>query len=72
MVSIIFDGITNEPVDSIVRAVVATGQSVFTSAFYARILINIVDKGIAVLVAFPIYRYLYTKQQLSNQISTNL
>jgi len=71
IVSIVFDGITNEPVDSIVRAVVATGQSVFTSAFYGRILINIVDKGIAVLVAFPIYRYLYAKRQAPNQFSTN-
>ena len=62
IVSVVFDGITNEPVDSIVRAVVATGQSVFTSAFYGRILINIVDKGIAVLVAFPLYRYFHAKQ----------
>lgn len=67
IVSIVFDGITNEPVDSIVRAVVATGQSIFTSAFLGRILINIVDKGIAVLIAFPIYRALYSKQAaLSN------
>lgn len=69
IVVFVFDGITNEPVDSIVRAVVATGQSIFTSAFYGRILINIVDKGIAVLIAFPIYRYLYTKQNPELSIS---
>jgi len=72
IVSIVFDGITNEPVDSIVRAVIVTGQSVFTSAFFGRILINIVDKGIAVLTAFPIYRYFYSKQQASDQLDTNL
>lgn len=59
IVSAVFGGITNEPVDSIVRAVVATGQSIFTSAFLGRILTNIVDKGIAVLIVFPVYRALY-------------
>jgi len=32
-----------------------TGQSVFSSAFIARIFINLVDKGIAVLFAYLIY-----------------
>ncbi len=57
----VFDGITDQPFDSIVRAVVTTGQSLFTSAFLARILMNIVDKGIAVLIAFFTNRVLTKK-----------
>ena len=64
IVSVVFNGITNEPIDSIVRAVIATGRSVFTSVFLGRILINFVDKGIAVLLVFPIYRYFYKKDIL--------
>jgi energy-coupling factor transport system substrate-specific component len=67
IVSVVFGGITDEPVDSIVRAVVATGQSIFTSAFFGRILINIVDKGIAVLIVFPIYRYFYNRENRLHQ-----
>ncbi len=59
----VFEGITDQPFDSIVRAVVATGQSIFSAAFYGRLLINIVDKGIAVLVAFPIYRSISSRKK---------
>jgi energy-coupling factor transport system substrate-specific component len=72
IVSVVFGGITNEPVDSIVRAVVATGQSIFTSAFFGRILINIVDKGIAVLIVFPIYRYFFYKKDRLQNTADNL
>lgn len=63
IVLIFFGGITHEYVDSIVRSVIATGQSLTSSAFLGRILINIGDKGIAVLVVFPIYRYFYNKNK---------
>ena len=55
IVTIVFGGITNEEVDYIVKVILMTGQSVFSSAFIARIFINLVDKGIAVLAAYFIY-----------------
>lgn len=61
LAAIVYGGVTYKHVDSIVRAVVVTGQSVFTSAIFGRILINLVDKGIAVMMVFPIYRYFYRK-----------
>lgn len=62
IVTIVFGGITNEPVDNIVRAFYITGQSIFSSAFLARILVNIVDKGIAVAITLPLYRYLLRRK----------
>lgn len=58
IVMLVFNGITNDPLDDIVRAIVISGQSVFSAAFLARIFINIVDKGIAVLILFPLYTVL--------------
>ncbi len=55
IVTIVFGGITNEEVDYIVKVILMTGQSVFSSAFIARIFINLVDKGIAILAAYLIY-----------------
>ncbi len=55
IVTIVFGGITHEEVDYIVKVILMTGQSVFSSAFIARIFINLVDKGIAVLAAYLIY-----------------
>lgn len=55
IVTLVFGGITHEDVDSIVTVILMTGQSMFSSAFIARIFINLVDKGIAVLVAYWIF-----------------
>jgi len=55
IVTIVFGGITHEEVDYIVKVIIMTGQSVFSSAFIARIFINLVDKGISVLAAYLIY-----------------
>ena len=55
LVTVLFGGTTNEPVDSIVRSLLITGQSIFSSAFLGRIFINVVDKGIAVLVMLTLY-----------------
>jgi len=56
IVTLVFGGITDQPVDMIVRSLLVTGQGVFSSAFLGRVFINVVDKGIAVLVMLPIYR----------------
>ena len=63
ILSLVFDSISYQPFDAIVHAVIATGQSVFTAAFLGRILINFVDKGIPVLIAFLMYRYFHFRQQ---------
>ncbi len=56
IVTLVFGGITGENVDQIVRAITVTGRSIFSAAFLARILINVVDKGISVLAVYPFYR----------------
>ncbi len=58
IVYILFGGVTDERIDSVIRAVIVAGQNFFTAAFLGRILINIADKGIAVLLLFPLYKKL--------------
>ena len=57
VVTLVFGGMTHEPVDLIVRSIILTGQSIFTSAFLARVLINTVDKGIAVVIVYLMLNY---------------
>ena len=47
-----FSGLTVHPVDYIVTAFLSLGQSLLSSAFWARIPINLIDKGIAVFITF--------------------
>ena len=54
----LFGGITGSPVDFIVAGLAATGQSIFSSAFIARIVANLIDKSLAVGVGFLLNRYL--------------
>ena len=53
--TIVFGGITHSEMNYIVKVLIMTGQSTFSSAFIARIFVNLVDKGIAVLMAYWIY-----------------
>lgn len=55
IVTILWGGITHSEMDYITKVLIMTGQSVFSSAFVARIFVNLVDKGIAVLIAYLIY-----------------
>ncbi len=57
-----FSGITIHPVDYITTAFLSVGHSFFTSAFWARIPINMIDKGIAVFITFGIFYYLRVKR----------
>ena len=66
IVTIVFGGITNEEVDYIVKVILMTGQSIFSSAFIARVFINLVDKGIAVLVTYFIYIQVRKKGTIPN------
>lgn len=51
----VFGGFTLERFDFIVHALIQSGQSIFSSAFLTRLVINIVDKGIAVLVLMALF-----------------
>ncbi|WP_394701382.1 hypothetical protein [Marispirochaeta aestuarii] len=53
----LFGGITGSPVDFIVVGLAAAGRSIFSSAFLARIVSNLIDKSIAVVVAYVLYQY---------------
>ena len=55
IVTVVFGGISNEDVDYIVKVVLMTGKSIFSSAFIARIIVNLVDKGIAIITAYIFY-----------------
>lgn len=61
VVFVVFGGMTGTLPDLLVSAFVVTGQSLFTSAFLVRILINLVDKGFPVLLIFISYRYLWPR-----------
>ncbi|AHC16090.1 hypothetical protein L21SP2_2738 [Salinispira pacifica] len=50
-----FGGFTLKRFDFIVHALIQSGQSIFSSAFVTRVVINIVDKGIAVLVLMALF-----------------
>lgn len=54
IVFFVFGGFTNVPMDSIVRTLMVTGESLFNSALLGRIFINAVDKSIAVLAMLAI------------------
>ncbi|MCF7949329.1 MAG: hypothetical protein K9M94_12145 [Spirochaetia bacterium] len=58
-----YSGITIHPVDYITTAFLSVGHSFFTSAFWARIPINMIDKGIAVFITFGLFYYLRTKRR---------
>ncbi len=62
----VFGGATGIDIDYIMTGLMMAGQSVLTAAFWARIPANLIDKAIAVLVAFIIYR-LVRKNTLEGQ-----
>ena len=72
VVTIVFGGMTGNFPDILVSAFVITGQNLITSAFMVRILINLVDKGIPVLLIYVTYRYLWPRIRRSDQASGSL
>ena len=55
----VFGGLTTgNTIDSIVLGFMATGRSIASSAFLGRIVSNLIDKAIAVGIAFLLYQYL--------------
>jgi energy-coupling factor transport system substrate-specific component len=47
-----FTGLTDHPVDYLVSSFMAIGRNIISASFWARLPINVIDKGIAVLIAF--------------------
>lgn len=65
IVSIFFGGVTNLSMDNIVRGVMITGHSMFSSTFIVRLIVNVVDKGPAVMLSFGIYKWIQKKAELA-------
>ena len=55
VVTIVYGGISSTTMEYLVRVLIMSGRSVLSAAFLSRLLINLVDKGIAVLIAFIVY-----------------
>ncbi|MBU9710519.1 ECF transporter S component [Bacillus tamaricis] len=58
IVVFLYGGVSGAGVDLVVAGFLAAGQDIFSSAFLARLPINLVDKGIAVIIAFLILKKL--------------
>ncbi|RHW32823.1 ECF transporter S component [Neobacillus notoginsengisoli] len=54
IVVILYGGVSGAGVDLLVAGVLAAGKNILSSAFLARLPVNLVDKGIAITVAFLI------------------
>ena len=55
----VYAGTTATSIDYLVTALVLTGRSLFSAALLARIPANLVDKAIAILVAYWLYRLVF-------------
>lgn len=66
IVTIFLGGYTNLSMDHMVRGIIVTGQSLFTSTFYVRLVVNIVDKGIAVLISYFLYKVIQHRADQSS------
>lgn len=66
IVTFIYGGYTNLSLDDIVKGLTLTGKSIFSSAFTVRLVVNIVDKGIAVLPTFFLYKHFQKKAARRN------
>jgi energy-coupling factor transport system substrate-specific component len=56
LAAFLFSGNTDHHVDYLVSTFIAAGQNLLSAAFWARLPINVIDKGIAVLIAFAAKR----------------
>jgi energy-coupling factor transport system substrate-specific component len=51
-----YGGVTTHPSDYLITGLILVGQSVLAASFWARIPLNLIDKGIAVAVAFAVLK----------------
>ena len=61
IVTFLFGGFTNLSMDYIVRGLVVSGQSVLSSTFITGIIVNMTDKGIAVIITYAVYKIIQRK-----------
>ncbi len=62
--ALLYKGFTYHPIDNLVTGFLSIGQSLLTSAFWARIPVNLIDKGIAVFISFGAMKlYMYKRRQ---------
>jgi energy-coupling factor transport system substrate-specific component len=58
-----YAGATDHPVDYLASSFMAIGQNVISASFWARLPINVIDKGIAVAIAFAAKRLWFDRLQ---------
>jgi energy-coupling factor transport system substrate-specific component len=63
LVVFLYGGVSGAGVDLLVAGFLAAGNDIFSSAFVARLPVNLVDKGIAVIIAFLILKKLPTNMK---------
>jgi energy-coupling factor transport system substrate-specific component len=63
LVVFLYGGVSGAGVDLLVAGFLAAGNDIFSSAFVARLPVNLVDKGIAVIIAFLILMKLPTNMK---------
>lgn len=52
----VFGGVTGVGIDYLVTGLLLAGQSILSASFLARVPVNLIDKSIAVFIAFYIYK----------------
>ncbi len=57
----VFGGVTGVSIDFLVTGLLLTGQSILSASFWARVPVNLIDKSIAVFIAFYIYKKIAEK-----------
>lgn len=65
--TVLYSGITEHQVDYLVVSFIATGQQIAGAAFWARIPVNIIDKGLAVMIAFLFAHFWFEKWKVREE-----
>ncbi|MDA3851014.1 MAG: hypothetical protein PF447_07045 [Spirochaetaceae bacterium] len=63
VVEFFFNGLTGTSVDSIIESFVLTGQSILSAAFLGRIIINLIDKSLALCGAWLLSFWLEARER---------
>ena len=58
-----FSGLTAHPVDYLMTGFLTIGQNILSASFWSRIPVNLIDKGIAVFIAFGLYKWCRSREE---------
>jgi len=61
IVTLLYGGFSNSPIDYIVKGMFIGGKSIISATFITRIVVNIADKGIAVILTYILYKVIHRK-----------